>query len=124
MDHEPRPPQGNAGLMQLLVVCLQGRRVAAEPETRYSIFHRLTSGALPVVAVQLPGKLSTFMLARSLTVDGKMEQLVERAREVCKVVAIPEGVRTNPQWSIEGARTGGLPRTPRPSCRNSVQRSG
>ncbi|MGY3613818.1 shikimate kinase [Bradyrhizobium sp. USDA 10063] len=70
MDHEPRPPQGDAGLMQLPVVDMQGRRVATEPETRYSIFHRLTSGALPVVAVQLPAKLSTFMLARTLTVDG------------------------------------------------------
>ncbi|GLR89683.1 XopAD/skwp family type III secretion system effector [Bradyrhizobium iriomotense] len=70
MDHEPRPPQGEAGLMQLPVVDMQGRRVATEPETRYSIFHRLTSGAVPVIAVQLPGKPSAFMLARTLTVDG------------------------------------------------------
>ncbi|MCP3380115.1 shikimate kinase [Bradyrhizobium sp. CCGUVB4N] len=70
MDHEPRPPQGDAGLMQLPVVDLQGRRVATEPETRYSIFHRLTSGTLPVVAVQLPAKPSVFMLARTVTVEG------------------------------------------------------
>ncbi|MET2832517.1 shikimate kinase [Mesorhizobium shangrilense] len=70
MDHEPRPPQGEAGLMQLPVVDMQGRPVATEPETRYSIFHRLTSGALPVVAVQLPGKPSAFMLARTVTVKG------------------------------------------------------
>ncbi|WFU14395.1 XopAD/skwp family type III secretion system effector [Bradyrhizobium sp. CB3481] len=70
MDHEPRPPQGQAGIMKLPVVDMQGRRLATEPETRYSIFHRLTSGAVPVVAVQLPGKPSTFMLARTLTVDG------------------------------------------------------
>ncbi|WP_245331276.1 shikimate kinase [Mesorhizobium sophorae] len=70
MDHEPRPPQGEAGLMQLPVVDMQGRPVATEPETRYSIFHRLTSGALPVVAVQLPGKPSPFMLARTVTVEG------------------------------------------------------
>ncbi|MCP3463543.1 XopAD/skwp family type III secretion system effector [Bradyrhizobium sp. CCGUVB23] len=69
MDHEPRPPQGEAGLMQLPVVDLQGRRVATEPETRYSIFHRLTSGALPVVAVQLPARPSAFMLARTVTVE-------------------------------------------------------
>ncbi|WP_456632753.1 shikimate kinase [Bradyrhizobium sp. USDA 10063] len=69
MDHEPRPPQGDAGLMQLPVVDLQGRRVATEPETRYSIFHRLTLGAFPVVAVQLPAQLSAFMLARTITVD-------------------------------------------------------
>ncbi|WP_342723520.1 shikimate kinase [Bradyrhizobium sp. B097] len=70
MDHEPTAPQGVAGLMQLRVVDMQGRRVATEPETRYSIFHRLTSGAVPVVAVQLPGNPSAFMLARTLTVDG------------------------------------------------------
>ncbi|WP_412177453.1 shikimate kinase, partial [Mesorhizobium sp. YC-39] len=70
MDHEPRPPQGDAGLMQLPVVDMQGRPVATEAETRYSIFHRLTSGAVKVVAVQLPGKPSTFMLTRTLTVEG------------------------------------------------------
>ncbi|WP_346771293.1 XopAD/skwp family type III secretion system effector [Bradyrhizobium sp. 87] len=70
MAHEPRPPQGDAGLMQLSVVDMQGRPVATEPETRYSIFHRLTSGVLPVVAVQLPGKPSAFMLARTVTVQG------------------------------------------------------
>ncbi|WP_445219694.1 shikimate kinase [Bradyrhizobium sp. Pa8] len=70
MDHDPSPPQGEAGLTKLPVVDMQGRRVATEPETRYSIFHRLTSGKVPVVAVQLPGKPSAFMLARTLTVDG------------------------------------------------------
>ncbi|MDK1378227.1 MULTISPECIES: XopAD/skwp family type III secretion system effector [unclassified Sinorhizobium] len=70
MDQEPRPPEGEAGLMRLPVVDMQGRRIATEPETRYSVFHRLTSGALPVVAVQLPGMPSAFMLARTLTVEG------------------------------------------------------
>ncbi|CDX43797.1 Shikimate kinase 2 [Mesorhizobium sp. ORS 3359] len=70
MDHEPRPPQGDAGLMRLPVVDMQGRPLPGEPETRYSIFHRLTSGRLPVVAVQLPATPSAFMLARTLTVDG------------------------------------------------------
>jgi len=70
MDHEPRPPQGEAGLMRLPVVDMQGRKLAMEPETRYSIFHRLTSGAVKVVAVQLPGKPSPFMLARTLTIEG------------------------------------------------------
>ncbi|EHK54641.1 hypothetical protein MAXJ12_23817 [Mesorhizobium alhagi CCNWXJ12-2] len=70
MDHEPRPPQGDAGLMQLPVVDMQGRPVATEPERRYSIFHRLTAGALPVVAVQLPGTPSAFMLARTVNVNG------------------------------------------------------
>ncbi|MGY3621778.1 shikimate kinase [Bradyrhizobium sp. USDA 10063] len=70
MDHEPRPPQGEAGLMRLPVVDMQGRPLPTEPETRYSIFHRLTSGAIEVVAVQLPAKPSAFMLARTLTYKG------------------------------------------------------
>ncbi|TIU92071.1 MAG: shikimate kinase, partial [Mesorhizobium sp.] len=70
MDHEPRPPQGDAGLMRLPVVDMQGRPLAGEAELRYSIFHRLTSGAVKVVAVQLPGKPSAFMLARTLSVEG------------------------------------------------------
>ncbi|RWM47850.1 MAG: shikimate kinase [Mesorhizobium sp.] len=70
MDHEPRPPQGEAGLMRLPVVDMQGRQLPTEPEMRYSMFHRLTSGAVKVVAVQLPGKPSPFMLARTLTVEG------------------------------------------------------
>ncbi|EHK54658.1 hypothetical protein MAXJ12_23902 [Mesorhizobium alhagi CCNWXJ12-2] len=69
MDHEPRPPKGEAGLMQLPVVDLQGRRLAADAEPRYSILHRLTSGAVPLVAVQLPGKPSPFMLRRVFCVD-------------------------------------------------------
>ncbi|WP_246756950.1 shikimate kinase [Bradyrhizobium neotropicale] len=70
MDHAPRPPQGEAGLMRLPVVDMQGRRLATEPEIRYSIFHRLTSGAVPVVAVQLPATPSAFMLARTVSVNG------------------------------------------------------
>ncbi|WP_342723523.1 shikimate kinase [Bradyrhizobium sp. B097] len=70
MDHAPRSPQGDAGLMQLPVVDMQGRPVATEPERRYSIFHRLTSGAVPVVAVQLPAPPSAFMLARTMSVNG------------------------------------------------------
>ncbi|MBB4264013.1 shikimate kinase [Bradyrhizobium sp. CIR3A] len=70
MDHEPRPPQGKAGLMRLPVVDMQGRSLATEPETRYSIFHRLTSGAIEVVAVQLPAKPSALMLARTFTYNG------------------------------------------------------
>ncbi|MCP3380124.1 shikimate kinase [Bradyrhizobium sp. CCGUVB4N] len=70
MDHAPRTPQGDAGLMQLPVVDMQGRPLAKEPEMRYSIFHRLTSGVLPVVAVQLPATPSAFMLARTVNVNG------------------------------------------------------
>ncbi|WP_245509352.1 shikimate kinase [Bradyrhizobium zhanjiangense] len=70
MDHDPRPPQGEAGLMRLPVVDMQGRPLPTEPETRYSIFNRLTSGAIEVVAVQLPAKPSAFMLARTFTYKG------------------------------------------------------
>ncbi|MGY4568170.1 MULTISPECIES: shikimate kinase [Bradyrhizobium] len=70
MDHEPRPPQGNAGLMQLPVVDMRGQPLTMESEVRYSVFHRLTQGKVPVVAVQLPGKPSSFMLTRTLAVDG------------------------------------------------------
>ncbi|MGL3104829.1 XopAD/skwp family type III secretion system effector [Bradyrhizobium sp. BR 1432] len=70
MDHAPRSPQGEAGLMQLPVVDINGRPLATEPETRYSIFHRMTSGVLPVVAVQLPAAPSAFMLARTVNVNG------------------------------------------------------
>ncbi|WP_316395620.1 shikimate kinase [Bradyrhizobium sp. 33ap4] len=70
MDHAPRSPQGEAGLMQLPVVDMHGGPLAMEPETRYSIFHRLTSGVLPVVAVQLPAPPSAFMLARTVNVNG------------------------------------------------------
>ncbi|QQN65500.1 shikimate kinase [Bradyrhizobium diazoefficiens] len=70
MDHDPRPPQGEAGLMRLPVVDMQGRPLPTETETRYSIFHRLTSGTIEVVAVQLPAKPSAFMLARTFTYKG------------------------------------------------------
>ncbi|MBP1299731.1 shikimate kinase [Bradyrhizobium elkanii] len=70
MDHEPRPPEGNAGLMQLPVVDMRGQRLTTDPEIRYSVLHRLTEGKVPVVAVQLPGKPSSFMLTRTLSVDG------------------------------------------------------
>ncbi|TGT87368.1 hypothetical protein, partial [Mesorhizobium sp. M5C.F.Ca.ET.164.01.1.1] len=70
MDHEPRPPQGDAGLMRLPVVDMQGRPLASEAELRYSIFHRLTSGAVKVVAVQLKGTPTGAMLTRTFTVEG------------------------------------------------------
>ncbi|WP_456632510.1 shikimate kinase [Bradyrhizobium sp. USDA 10063] len=70
MDHEPRPAQGDAGLMRLPVVDMQGRPLGGEAELRYSIFHRLTSGAVKVVVVQLKGAPTGAMLTRTLTVEG------------------------------------------------------
>ncbi|ARP67378.1 MULTISPECIES: shikimate kinase [Mesorhizobium] len=70
MDQEPRPPQGDAGLMRLPVVDMQGQPLASEAELRYSIFHRLTSGAVNVVAVQLKGTPTGAMLTRTVAVEG------------------------------------------------------
>ncbi|WP_461515490.1 shikimate kinase [Rhizobium leguminosarum] len=70
MDNEPRPPQGDAGLMRLPVVDMQGRPLTREPELRYSAFHRLTSGAVKVVAVQLKGTVTGAMLSRTFAVEG------------------------------------------------------
>ncbi|VIO69758.1 Shikimate kinase [Bradyrhizobium ivorense] len=70
MDHEPRPPQGDAGLMRLPVVDTQGRPLGSEAELRYSSFHRLTSGAVKVVAVQLKGPPTAAMLTRTFLVEG------------------------------------------------------
>ncbi|WP_136625458.1 shikimate kinase [Mesorhizobium norvegicum] len=70
MDHEPKPPQGDAGLMRLPVVDMQGRPLASEAELRYSIFHRLTSGSVKVLAVQLKGTPTGAMLTRTFTVEG------------------------------------------------------
>ncbi|WP_247390362.1 shikimate kinase [Bradyrhizobium sp. 35] len=70
MDHEPRPPQGDAGLMRLPVVNMQGRPLGSEAELRYSIFHRLTSGAVKVVAVQLEKPPTGAMLTRTFAVEG------------------------------------------------------
>ncbi|AVC52616.1 AAA domain protein (plasmid) [Rhizobium leguminosarum bv. viciae] len=70
MDNEPRPPQGDAGLMRLQVVDMQGQPLTREPELRYSTFHRLTSGAVKVVAVQLKGTVTGAMLSRTFPVKG------------------------------------------------------
>nr|WP_246787366.1 shikimate kinase [Rhizobium leguminosarum] len=70
MDNEPRPPQGDAGLMRLQVVDMQGRPLTSEAELRYSTFHRLTSGAVKVVAVQLKGTVTGAMLTRTFPVKG------------------------------------------------------
>ncbi|MHC2483371.1 shikimate kinase [Rhizobium leguminosarum] len=55
-----------------LVVDLQGKEVsntATETNQQYSLFARLTG--LPLVEVQLPGAISTFMLARTFNYQGE-----------------------------------------------------
>lgn len=65
---------------------------------------------------QLPAKLANHDTYKELQRlrrsdapdDRKMEQLTQRVREVCKEVAIPEGVGAISHWSIEGAPTAGV----------------
>ncbi|WP_429002602.1 XopAD/skwp family type III secretion system effector [Xanthomonas fragariae] len=65
---QPVVPAPGIGSTTHIVVDLRGKQVstnAAETDKPYSLFTRLTG--LPLVEVQLPGSISTFMLARTLT---------------------------------------------------------
>ncbi len=65
---EPVTPATGNGSTTHIVVDLRGKEVstnATETNKPYSLFTRLTG--LPLVEVQLPGAISTFMLARTLT---------------------------------------------------------
>ncbi|UKR53119.1 type III effector protein [Xanthomonas fragariae] len=65
---QPVVPAPGIGSTTHIVVDLRGKQVstnATETDKPYSLFTRLTG--LPLVEVQLPGSISTFMLARTLT---------------------------------------------------------
>ncbi|MBY3026608.1 XopAD/skwp family type III secretion system effector [Rhizobium leguminosarum] len=67
---QPRVPAN--GSTTHVVVDLQGKEVsnkAIETNQQYSLFSRLTG--LPLVEVQLPGAISTFMLARTFNYQGE-----------------------------------------------------
>ncbi|PPU52319.1 XopAD/skwp family type III secretion system effector [Xanthomonas arboricola] len=69
---QPRAPASGTGSTTHIVVDLRGKEVstnAAETNKPYSLFARLTG--LPLVEVELPGSISTFMLARTLTYQGE-----------------------------------------------------
>ncbi|AZO34042.1 MULTISPECIES: XopAD/skwp family type III secretion system effector [unclassified Mesorhizobium] len=69
---QPRVPAPGNGSTNHLVVDLQGKEVsnnATETNQQYSLFARLTG--LPLVEVQLPGAISTFMLARTFNYQGE-----------------------------------------------------
>ncbi|QNH23711.1 XopAD/skwp family type III secretion system effector [Xanthomonas theicola] len=69
---QPVAPAPGTGSTTHVVVDLHGKEVstnAAETNKPYSLFARLTG--LPLVEVQLPGSISTFMLARTLTYQGQ-----------------------------------------------------
>ncbi|MFC7520067.1 XopAD/skwp family type III secretion system effector [Xanthomonas populi] len=69
---QPRAPASGTGSTTHIVVDLRGKEVstnAAETNKPYSLFARLTGQ--PLVEVQLPGSISTFMLARTLTYQGE-----------------------------------------------------
>ncbi|MHA6823507.1 XopAD/skwp family type III secretion system effector [Ralstonia pseudosolanacearum] len=61
-----------AGAAVLQVVDMRGNPIRSGPDAleHYSFFTRLTGGKLPLVEVELPGKLSAFMLARTLQHNG------------------------------------------------------
>jgi muconolactone delta-isomerase len=72
MDHEPRPPPAGDGVMDIPVVNLGGRpqgRSVGDGAPRYCAFARLTQGRVPLVSVQLPGQLSSFLLGRTVRVQ-------------------------------------------------------
>ncbi|WP_425513147.1 XopAD/skwp family type III secretion system effector [Xanthomonas fragariae] len=69
---QPVAPAPGTGSTTHIVVDLRGKQVstnATETDKPYSLFTRLTG--LPLVEVQLPGSISTFMLARTLTYQGQ-----------------------------------------------------
>ncbi|MEQ7777603.1 XopAD/skwp family type III secretion system effector, partial [Xanthomonas sp. WHRI 8356] len=68
----PVPPAPGRGSTTHVVVDLVGKELStnrSESDKPYSLFARLTG--LPLVEVQLPGDLSTFMLARTFNYNGE-----------------------------------------------------
>lgn len=71
---------GNAGAAVIQVIDLQGRDVRAGGSGRadeagapqYSFFTRLTHGRVPLMEVQLPGRVSPHLLARTIQRDGDL----------------------------------------------------
>ncbi|KQV78905.1 type III effector protein skwp2 [Rhizobacter sp. Root1221] len=71
---------GNAGAAVIQVIDLHGRDVRAGKSGRaeeaaapqYSFFTRLTNGQVPLMEVQLPGRVSPHLLARTIQRDGDL----------------------------------------------------
>ncbi|AMP37615.1 XopAD/skwp family type III secretion system effector [Ralstonia solanacearum] len=63
-----------AGAATLQIIDMRGRNIrsGADAGAQYSFFTRLTGGKLPLVEVELPGKLSAFMLARTIRRGGDL----------------------------------------------------
>ncbi len=63
-----------AGAAVLQVVDMHGNLIRSGPDAleNYSFFTRLTGGKLPLIEVELPGKVSAFMLTRTLQRDGDL----------------------------------------------------
>ncbi|WDM67251.1 MULTISPECIES: XopAD/skwp family type III secretion system effector [Xanthomonas] len=69
---QPVVPATGRGSTTHVVVDLQGKEISnnqTESDKPYSLFARLTG--LPLVEVQLPGEISTFMLARTFNYNGE-----------------------------------------------------
>ncbi len=64
----------DAGAATLQLIDMRGHivRSGTDAAAQYSFFTRLTGGKLPLLEVELPGKLSAFMLARTIRRDGDL----------------------------------------------------
>lgn len=78
MSHEPRPVGPELGASTLTVVDMLGadaalgESAASQASARpYSFLARVTSGAVPLVEVELPARLTVFMLGRTFTRGGE-----------------------------------------------------
>lgn len=67
-----------AGAAQLQFLDIFGQEITdnphskENPEANYSFFTRLTEGRLPLIEVELPGRISTYMLARTIRYQNRL----------------------------------------------------
>ncbi|WP_231409766.1 XopAD/skwp family type III secretion system effector [Ralstonia solanacearum] len=67
---------GESGAATLQIIDIRGHNAKAGADgaalAQYSFFTRLTGGQIPLIEVELPGKLGAFMLARTIQRDGDL----------------------------------------------------
>ncbi|MBB6589327.1 Type III effector protein (Skwp 4) [Ralstonia solanacearum] len=68
--------RNQSGAATLQIIDIRGRNIRAGADgtapAQYSFFTRLTGGQIPLIEVELPGKLGAFMLARTIHRDGDL----------------------------------------------------
>ncbi len=68
--------RSESGAATLQIIDIRGRNIRAGADgaalAQYSFFTRLTGGQIPLIEVELPGKLGAFMLARTIQRDGDL----------------------------------------------------